>query len=320
MTAGAKIGDGALPPETGGEAPEKRKNPTLNLALRAVSSLSVLFLAYFALRRDLLNPESGNWASAMLVAIFTLPCLREFYRLARAGGARPMSGLGYVLGPLWPLAMEWDLSGGIPRLEANLSLPVAAAVLAMLLQLTRKINDNALGNVSVTIFGLIYCSLIPSLLLCLLRLELSPGGRPMDGIEFVVVCVFVAKVTDIGALLVGSRWGRRRMIRRLSPGKTWEGAAGGLLFGVFLLQFMVHTAPGMALAKLGTPLLVSLSILLAAGGMAGDLAESAFKRGGRQKDAGTGVPGFGGMLDLVDSIMIALPVMYFFLILCGARS
>ncbi|MCC8181138.1 MAG: phosphatidate cytidylyltransferase, partial [Planctomycetes bacterium] len=109
------------------------------------------------------------------------------------------------------------------------------------------------------------------------------------------------------------------MIPRLSPGKTWEGALGGLLFSVFLLQFMTWIEPRMALASLGRGVLLLLSILLAIGGMAGDLIESAFKRSSQQKDAGTGVPGFGGILDLTDSLMIAAPIMYFFLLACGAR-
>jgi phosphatidate cytidylyltransferase len=297
---------------------EKRKGLSSNLALRAFSSLAALFLAYAALRRDLIQADSGNWGAALLAAGIGVACLREFYRMARADGSRPFSAAVYVLGPLWLLASEWELSGGTP-LNVNLVLPAAAAIIVMLLQLTRKSNDNAIANVAVTLFGLIYCFLLPGVFLHLLRLELAPGGWPMDGIEFMTVCVFAAKAADVGALMIGGRWGRSKMIPRLSPGKTWEGAAGGLALSVVLLQFMVFTAPRMALARLGTGRLILLSLVLTAAGMAGDLAESAFKRGGRRKDAGSGVPGFGGMLDLVDSLILAAPAMYLFLLLCGAR-
>jgi phosphatidate cytidylyltransferase len=189
----------------------------------------------------------------------------------------------------------------------------------MLLQLTRRTNDDALTAVAMTLWGVAYCAVLPGLTVHLRHLELSGGGWPMQGMEFAIVCIFVSKVSDVGALLTGSQWGRHKLIPRLSPGKTWEGAVGGLLFSIGLLQFMVWTNPAMALAQLGRPLLVLLSFLLAAGGLAGDLIESAFKRNSRMKDAGTGVPGFGGMLDLVDSLMVATPVMYIFLILCGAR-
>ncbi|MCL2000419.1 MAG: phosphatidate cytidylyltransferase, partial [Planctomycetes bacterium] len=218
-------------------------------------------------------------------------------------------------------ATEWELSGGSGRwlgFGATLPVLVLAMVAAMLLQLTRRSNDHALANVSITVFGIFYCSGLLGLTLHLRHLELRPGGWPMEGVEFVVVCIFVSKVSDVGALLTGRRWGRHKLIPRISPGKTWEGALGGLAFSVLLLQFMIWTAPFMALARFEFWKLLLLSFLLAAGGLAGDLIESVFKRNSQRKDAGAGIPGFGGTLDLMDSIMLAAPVMYFFLLICGA--
>ncbi len=302
-------------------APEaKRRRSTRNLVLRSVSALAALALVYYSLRWDVMN--ASGWAWAALIAALSLMCLREFYRLAAACDIRPFRALGFAAGPLWILATEWDLSGGSGRLlGAGAALPVLvfSACGAMLLQLTRRSNGNALANVSITLFGILYCCVLPGLTLHLRHLALGPGGWPMDGVEFAVVCIFVAKVSDVGALLVGSRWGKHKLIPRLSPGKTREGALGGLAFSVLLLQFMAWTAPWMALAGLGVWRLVLLSFLLAAGGLAGDLIESAFKRNSQRKDAGAGIPGFGGMLDLTDSLMLATPVMYFFLLFCGAK-
>ena len=310
--AGRGAGDAA------GAGGERRRSPR-TLALRTLSSLAALLLMYLALDWDMANAHSGGWAWAVLVSAMTIPCLREFYRLARAGGARPFAPVGYVLGPLWLLAFEWELSGGAVPAGVNFAFLVSSALAAMLLQLTRKTNDDALNHVSTTVFGLVYCCLLGGFTIPLRHLELSSGGWPAQGTEFVVACIFVSKVSDVGALLAGSRWGRRRLIPRLSPGKTWEGAAGGLVFSLALLQFMALTAPEMALAGLGPWRLALLSLLLSAGGLAGDLVESAFKRSGRMKDAGSGVPGFGGALDLLDSLFVAAPVMYLFLLLCGAR-
>ncbi len=298
---------------------EKRKRSTKNLALRAFSALAALAIVYLCLRWDVMNGSGLAWAA--LLAAFSIPCLREFYRLAVACEIKPFKSVGYVAGPLYILCQELDLSGisqqWLPVSGAWLAL-VAAAVVAMLLQLTRKSNDDALTSVAMTLWGIGYCAVLPGLSVHLRHLGLDAGAWPMQGVEFAVVCIFVAKVSDIGALLTGSRWGKRKLIPRLSPGKTWEGALGGLLFSIGLLQFMVWTNPEMALARLGRPLLALLSFLLAAGGLAGDLIESAFKRNSRRKDAGTGVPGFGGVLDLADSLMVATPVMYFFLLACGA--
>jgi phosphatidate cytidylyltransferase len=298
---------------------EKRKRSTKNLVLRAFSALAALAVLYFCLRWDVVNNSGFAWAG--LIAASTIPCLREFHRLARGSGIEPFRSVGYIAAPLYVLCQEVDLSGAAAEwlpVSSAWAVLVAACVAAMLLQLTRKNNDDALSAVAMTLWGIGYCAVLPGLTVHLRHLEFDAGGWQMQGIEFAVVCIFVAKVSDVGALLTGSRWGRHKLIPRLSPGKTWEGALGGLLFSIGLLQFMAWTNPAMALARLGWPLLVLLSFLLAAGGLAGDLIESAFKRGSRRKDAGTGVPGFGGMLDLVDSLMVATPVMYFFLLLCGA--
>lgn len=311
------------PSQPANDGQERRKTvkcTTRNLALRAFSALGILAVTYGCLRWDVIH--ASGWAFAALMAVLSVLCLREFYRLAMGSGSQPFSLLGYVAGPFWIIAMEWDLAGGAKFL-VGMSAPwcmfIVACVVAMLLQLTRKTNDSALNNVSLTLFGIIYCCILPGLNLHLRHLQLGPGGWPMHGVEFVVTCVFITKVSDVGALLVGSRWGKTKLIPRLSPGKTREGAIGGLLFSVFLLQLMTWTSPWMALNSLGKLHLLLLSVLLAAAGLAGDLIESAFKRNSHKKDAGTGIPGFGGMLDLTDSLMIATPIMYFFLVLCGAE-
>lgn len=298
----------------------KRKRSTRNLALRSVSAIGSLVVIYLCLRWDVTH--AAGWAWAGMVAVLSLLCLREFYRLAVSCDMQPFSTLGYVIGPLWILAQEWELSGGAAgyiAISASWGVFVFAVTATMALQLTRRTNDNALTNVAVTVFGLLYCAMMPGMMVHLRHLVLTPDGWPLHGVEFVVVCIFVSKVSDVGALLTGSRWGKHKLIPRLSPGKTWEGAIGGLLFSILLLQFMTLTEPGMALAQLPRWQQALLSFLLAAGGLAGDLVESSFKRNSRRKDAGTGVPGFGGVLDLTDSLMVATPVMYFFLVICGAE-
>lgn len=306
-------------------APEKPPSVvsrrTRNLALRAGSAVTALALLYLALRWDLLN-ESG-WAWAALMAVVALVSLREVYRLASMCGFFPFFRFGYLLGPLWVLALEWDLSGGsraagMPA-DASTLVMVALTMGSMLLQLTRKSNDLALGNVGLTVFGFIYCCWLPGFVIHLRHLAFTPSGWPMDGVEFVLVCVFLTKVSDIGALLVGSKWGKRKLIPRLSPGKTWEGALGGLLFSVLLMQFMILTNPAMATARLGPAWRIALPVLMSGVGLLGDLVESCFKRNSRMKDAGTGVPGFGGMLDLLDSVYLTLPVMYYFVLFHGAK-
>lgn len=307
------VGDGAA-------KAVKPSSGSRNLLLRSISALAVLGMTYGCLRWDVVN--GSGWAWALLLSLASLSCLREFFRFAIGCEIEPFTWLGYLCGPAWILAQEWELSGASAacmRISPGWLIFLFFCVGTMLLQLTRRSNDNAMNNISVTVFGLIYCAILPGLGTHLRHLQLQPYGWPMNGIEFVVTCIFISKVSDVGALLTGKRWGKTKLIPRLSPGKTREGALGGLVFSIALLQFMVWVAPWMALAELGRPLLVLLSVLLAAGGLAGDLIESAFKRNSHRKDAGTGVPGFGGVLDMMDSLMVATPVMYFFLIACGAE-
>lgn len=296
----------------------KRKRSTRELMLRMFSALSVLACIFGSLWYDTVNGCAWGWTVVLTVA--SVFAIHEFYRLG--ADTRPFHVLGYTAALLWTPALELDLSGQSMALAGLWFSPLVflyITVGAMLWQLTRRDNETALAGVSLSVFGFVYCAVLPSLTLVLRHMAFGPGGWPMDGVEFAVVCIYVSKVSDVGALMTGSRWGRHKLIPRLSPGKTWEGAAGGLLFSIALLLFMVWIEPRMALARLSWPWLVLLSFWLAAAGLAGDLIESGFKRNSHRKDAGEGVPGFGGVLDLTDSMMIATPAFYLFLLAFGAR-
>ena len=300
------------------KSPPKRRN----LILRGFSALAVLAVLYYVLVWDL--HHRGAWAWAILLSVFSFLFLREFYRLAVACGAEPFVWFGCFVGPLWMLALEWDYSGGslaagFPGTAAADAVMALGIIGSMLLQLTRKSNDRALSSVGMTILGLVYCAYLPSFLLRMRHMAFEPSGWPMQGVELVVVCVFVSKVADVGALMTGKRWGKHKLIPRLSPGKTWEGAIGGLVFSLLLLQLMAWSDPELCLNHLGTGMLLLLAFTLALAGLGGDLVESCFKRNSQMKDAGAGVPGFGGILDLSDSLFLAAPVMYYFLLASGAR-
>jgi len=124
-----------------------------------------------------------------------------------------------------------------------------------------------------------------------------------------VLTIFVPKCCDIGAYFTGRLLGRHRMTPVLSPKKTWEGAAGGLALATVAAVALDRLLDGKPLrelwwAEVGFGLTVGLA------GMMGDLAESLVKRDCRQKDASHAVPGFGGVLDVVDAVLLAAPVAY----------
>lgn len=129
----------------------------------------------------------------------------------------------------------------------------------------------------------------------------------MQAILGMALVIFVPKICDIGAYTVGRLIGKQKMAPVLSPGKTWQGLAGGLAFamaGAVGINALGPVLPGSWWVAL------FFGLVVGGAGVLGDLAESLIKRECRQKDAGQTVPGFGGALDVVDSILFAAPVAY----------
>jgi phosphatidate cytidylyltransferase len=147
--------------------------------------------------------------------------------------------------------------------------------------------------------GILYIGVLGGHLV-LLR-ELSQGMR------WVVLAAVPTWTSDSAAYLVGVTWGRRPFLPRISPKKTWEGAIGGWVAGAVATVVMGYF--------LGVPLVhgVALGALLPLGVTAGDLAESMLKRQAGVKDSGTLIPGHGGILDRMDSLLFAVPIVYYYL-------
>ena len=122
--------------------------------------------------------------------------------------------------------------------------------------------------------------------------------------------IFVPKGCDIGAYFTGRLIGRHRMTPVLSPKKTWEGAFGGLALAIAVAFGLNSLGPVIPSGPLGT---TAFGLTVGIFGMLGDLAESLIKRDCERKDASAAVPGFGGILDVVDSILFAAPVAYWWL-------
>jgi phosphatidate cytidylyltransferase len=125
--------------------------------------------------------------------------------------------------------------------------------------------------------------------------------------------LIVSWTGDIGAYYVGRKFGRHRLAPRVSPNKSWEGAAASVVSSVAISgAYLMRFVPGMTLA-----LAVGITVAANVAGQLGDLAESAMKRGAGVKDSGTILPGHGGFLDRVDSTLFALPAIYAYLRLVG---
>lgn len=140
------------------------------------------------------------------------------------------------------------------------------------------------------------------------------------GKECLFTLLLITWIGDSGAYIIGTKWGRRKLIPRISPKKSIEGAGGGLVFSLLaaLLTRWFFVIP--LASKWFNPLDLSithyvvLGLLLGAVGQVGDLAESLLKRDANVKDSSRIIPGHGGLLDVIDSLLFTAPVMYYYTI------
>jgi phosphatidate cytidylyltransferase len=170
-------------------------------------------------------------------------------------------------------------------------------------------------SLGATILSIAYVGLLFSYII-----QLRALGGSQRGVVALGAMVAVVKGGDIGAYAVGRLIGRHKLAPVLSPGKTIEGGAGALVFSSAASWFMFQwVAPRIISAPPALPdyFWLLFGLLVCAGGMIGDLAESLLKRDLGRKDSSAWLPGFGGVLDIVDSLLIASPVAYLCLYLAG---
>jgi len=159
-------------------------------------------------------------------------------------------------------------------------------------------TESAVQNCGANLFGIIYTGLLSAFIL---------GIRIDFGLWQLVTYLFVIKCTDTGAYCAGKLLGKRKFSPKISPNKTWEGMIGGLVLAV-----IVSVIFSLATKIMEWPLAVLFGIIFAFAGQVGDLTESIIKRDTEQKDSANHVPGYGGVLDVVDSPLAASILCYVF--------
>jgi len=221
----------------------------------------------------------------------------EFYRMAQARGIRPGAFLGSALGALVVLDAYHPL---FPASGALLFAACLIAVMVVRLFSARPV-EGAIEDVSATFMGIAYVALLFGF-----QVSIRMGT---DGRQWLVFLYFIIWASDIGAYSTGIPFGKHRLYEKVSPKKSIEGLIGALLASAamaLLCQwwFMPHIGTGAA---------VGIALALAVAGTIGDLVESLFKRAAGVKDSGTIIPGHGGILDRMDSMLFAAPVLYYYL-------
>ena len=173
-------------------------------------------------------------------------------------------------------------------------------------------EDFPLRTMAYTLFGLLYVLWLYNFITKIVYVvPRSPSGAVM-GQYYVLYLIAITKFSDMGAYLTGSLIGRHKLIPHISPAKTWEGFAGALAFSLLASWGMYKLMP-QQLAALNATHVTVLGLLLGFAAVIGDLAESIVKRSTGVKDSGNFLPGIGGALDLVDSLLFTAPLLFFYL-------
>jgi len=221
----------------------------------------------------------------------------EFYRMARVRGINPNAVLGSVIGALVVLESYQPLIFGMGKIYLTVGL--------LLIMIVRLFSPRPVGgaveDISATFMGIFYVAMLFSF-----QIAIRMGT---DGRHWLVFLYFVIWASDIGAYSIGIPFGKHRLYEKISPKKSIEGLIGALVAsaGMALLCRIWFMPP------LGLWETVMLGLVLAGVGTLGDLTESLLKRAAGVKDSGNLIPGHGGILDRMDSMMFAAPVLYYYL-------
>jgi phosphatidate cytidylyltransferase len=278
--------------------------------MKRILTATILILAVFALIFF-----GQLWMITLFSAIVAELAAYEYLKLAAVGAEAHGATLRI---PVWWMALGTALAFVVtlPNVPVESQLPVLSGLTLILFAwngfrapLVQVLPDTAQG-----LFGLIYIAYPLTLIPLLWKQEDGPAL-----VLFLMVCVWTG---DIAALYIGRAFGKRKLAPRLSPGKTWVGSIASIVGSMLAAGIVIAiadalTARGNTLLHISEPIWQSLLLaaILNIAAQLGDLLESAIKRGAGVKDSGTMLPGHGGILDRIDALLLAAPVLWFALLL-----
>ena len=264
---------------------------TLFLRVRSWAVIAPVFL---------ISVFAGGVVVFSLAAFLAYQGLVEYSRLTGLEGRYVAVLLGWTLVGL--------LVGSLAR-RYFLFLPLGLFLLVTLVPILSGRVKGAHAQVTSTLFGYLYIGLPMGYLVFV-------KSQETWGMELLVVVGLAVALSDVFAFVVGSAVGGPKLAPAVSPGKTWAGAFGNLLGAAAGVAILAVARP----REWSTPAIVALVACVALGAVWGDLTESFVKRDFAVKDAGTLLPGFGGILDRVDSFLLALPLGYYGLIVANRAA
>jgi phosphatidate cytidylyltransferase len=261
-----------------------------------------------------LAPWYPGWL-LMVLALGLATCHELFWLVGQSykfASWLSFGGVVVLLGMNWvPHVPLWERS---PDLWACLLAALLVYFFALFLveMAYYRQPDGVMVRMALSFWMVAYLGLLPTFLV---QLRWLPGAAH-SGTVALILAIFVPKCCDIGAYFTGRWFGRNRMSPALSPKKTWEGALGGLVLGAIVTVIIDRVAPAALLRQVWWAE-VGFAVTVGGAGILGDLGESMIKRDCNQKDASSVVPGFGGVLDVIDAVLFAAPVAYLWLVFLG---
>ena len=250
----------------------------------------------------------GELGFTILMVIIGLLAAFEFYRMVAVSKVPSLTYLGLIWTALFIISRNSELLSILePHFNLELLTPLlltSVMIISLIWLLLRPQKEGVFTNWAWTIAGILYVGWLLSYLVAL---------RGMDsGRNWVFFALFITFASDIAAFFIGRAWGKHRLAPHISPGKTWEGTIGGIFGAILVSLLFVIPSPFSLPLSYGQAIL--LGLLVSIFGQLGDLVESLLKRNTGVKESGKLIPGHGGILDRIDSVVLAGIVVYYYVL------
>jgi phosphatidate cytidylyltransferase len=259
------------------------------------------------------NAATAGYFLFPLAMLLAFLASQELIGMFRRRGWQPAAGPVY-LGSVAMVAVNWWATVATPETVRSFDAPAITFALATILMFVVEMAryrepGQSTVQLATAVLALSYVGWLLTFLI-----ELRFVGDRYTGMAALVSLVIVVKMCDIGAYTIGRLFGRHKMAPRLSGGKTWEGLVGGLLFACAgswcSYRYVVPRLAENAQAAAPDYAWIVFGLVVGIAGVLGDLAESLLKRDLGCKDSSTWMPGFGGVLDVIDSLLLSAPIGY----------
>jgi len=275
-----------------------------NRLLTALFALPVLILS-IVLPYFLPQFPQANWLFVAIAAFALAAGMYEFFTFTKKLELKADASIAYLGAAAFFVAFVFDAPTKAPDLLVLTVAFFIVVVLATQMFRFQKDFSKMLTGVGITVFGVLYVVFLGGFLV---SMRVGFENFPHLSTKLLLFFFLVSFSADAGAYFVGKNLGKHKLNPKISPGKTWEGFVGGVLFSVaFAALSTVLFFP-----ELPYKFSIPLAIVMTVAGVAGDLAESAMKRGAGVKDAANLLPGHGGLLDRLDSLLFTAPILYYF--------